>query len=122
MTAIVVVDSLLRDMPIMPNNFESVKRDAINNINNNYPSFRQIGGRIASQRWNGYTHDSNKGLAECYATATMEDMQRYYDANIRHHEGHRVLGIVGNKSQLDMNALSRYGKVIMVSEKDLFRK
>ena len=49
-------------------------------------------------------------------------MGRYYDMHIRHHEGHRVLGIVGNKSQLDMDALSRYGKVIMVNEKDLFRK
>ena len=122
LTAIAVVDSLLRDMPLMPNNFEAVKRDAVNHINNNYPSFRQIGGRIASLRWNGYAKDSNEGLAERYADATMEDMQRYYETHIRHHEGHRVLGIVGNKSKLDMKALSRYGKVVMVGENDIFRK
>ena len=117
-----MVDSLLRDMPLMPNNFEAVKRDAVNHINNNYPSFRQIGGRIASLRWNGYAKDSNEGLAERYANATMEDMQRYYETHIRHHEGHRVLGIVGNKSKLDMKALSRYGKVVMVRENDIFRQ
>ena len=122
MSAIALVDSLLHDMPLISNNFESIKRESFNSINNSYPSFRQIGNRIASQRWNGYDHDSNKELSACYTTATLEDMGRYYDMHIRHHEGHRVLGIVGNKSQLDMDALSRYGKVIMVNEKDLFRK
>ena len=122
MSAIALVDSLLHDMPLMANNFESIKRESINNINNSFPSFRQIGNRIALLRWNGYEHDSNEGLAERYASTTLEDMRHYYDTHIRHHEQHRVLGIVGNKNQLNMDALSRYGKVIIVGEKDLFRK
>ncbi len=122
MDAIHLVDSLLHNMPFMTNNFESIKREAVSNINNSFPSFRQIGNHIATQRWSGYEHDSNKELAALYATTTLKDMEHYYDKHIRHHAGHRVLGIVGNKEKLDMNALTRYGKVIMVSEKDLFRK
>jgi hypothetical protein len=61
-------------------------------------------------------------MATLYNNNTMEDMLKFYDANIKNNDGHRVFGIVGNKKKLDLKELSKYGTVVMVKEKDLFRK
>lgn len=122
MEAIALVDSLLRDMPLSEGNFETTRRSCINSLNANFPSFRDIGIRIAMLRSNGYDRDNNTGLAELYEAATMDDMKNYYEKNIRHNGNHRVLGIVGDKSRLDMTALSRYGRVVLLHESDIFRK
>lgn len=122
MEAIALVDSLLRDMPLSEGNFEATRRSCINSLNANFPSFRDIGIRIAMLRSNGYDRDNNTGLAELYEAATMDDMKNYYEKNIRNNGNHRVLGIVGDKSRLDMTALSRYGQVVLLHESDIFRK
>lgn len=122
MDAIALIDSLLHDMPMAESNFASIRSESINQINNSFPSFRQMGSRIASQRWHGHAADYNTGWAARYQAATLDNVRSYFETHIRHHAQHRVLGIVGDKSQLDMSALARYGQVVVVGEKDIFRK
>lgn len=122
MEAISLVDSLLNDMPLSVGNFETSRRSCINALNANFPSFRDIGIRIATLRSQGHDCDNNTGLAELLESATMEDMVEYYENNIKGNSRHRVLGIVGDKSRLDMSALSRYGRIVILHESDIFRK
>lgn len=122
MSAITLIDSLLHQMPVNEKNFEGCRQDKINSINNDYPSFRSIGQQIAISHRYGYSEDSNTGMAELYEKGSMEDVKKFYDSHIRNNGSHRVWGIVGNKDKLDMNALSKYGKVVILKEGDLFRK
>ena len=122
MQAIALVDSLLRDMPMLEKNFDTSRQEAINELDTRFPSFRDIGLRIATLRSQGYDSDNNSGLAQLYGHATMEGMRKFYNNHIQHNEGHRVWGIVGDKSKLDLDELSKYGNVVFLKESDLFRK
>ena len=122
MQAIALVDSLLRHMPLSENNFESARQHGINGIYTNFPSFRNIGMTIGNQRRLGYTADSSTGWAETYNKTTLNDILRFYETNIQHNEQHRVLIVVGNKKKLNLNELSKYGRIIELQEKDLRKK
>ena len=122
MQAIALIDSLLHDMPLSENNFESARQHCINSIYTSFPSFRNIGMTIGNQRRLGYTTDSSTGWAEAYSQASLNDILRFYESNIQHNEQHRVLMIVGNKKKLNMDELSKYGRIIEFKEKDLRKK
>ena len=122
MSAIALVDSLLKDMPLIEKNFESVRQELINDISNDFPSFRTIGTTIASSRLYGWTEDVNTGRAAMYRNATMDDMRKYYEENIKNHSNNRVIAIVGSKKKLNLKELEKYGKVVLLKEKDLFKK
>ena len=122
MSAISLVDSLLRDMPVNEKNFAVAKQERISNIDTEFPSFREIGEKIALVKWLGYTEDPNKGIADLYSKATFDEMMQYYNQNVKNHQGHRVLGIVGNVKKLDMKALEKYGKVVVLKLEDIYRK
>ena len=61
-------------------------------------------------------------MAELYNAATMEDVKKFFENNIKNDAGHRVWGIVGNKKKLNLKELEKYGQVVYLKEKDLFRK
>ncbi|MBR5083434.1 MAG: insulinase family protein [Prevotella sp.] len=122
MKAIALVDSLLHDMPLIEKNFDIAKQNLVNDINNNYPSFRGIGTNIATMRRVGFTEDSRTGKAALYKAATMDDMKKYFENNIKNNTGHRVLGIIGDKKKLNLKELQKYGQVVFLKEKDLWRK
>ena len=122
MSAIALVDSLLKDMPLIEKNFNSGRQELINDISNNFPSFRTMGARIAGLRQYGWTEDSNTGLATMYRNATMDDMRKYYEENIKNHSNNRVIAIVGSKKKLNLKELEKYGKVVFLKENDLFKK
>ena len=122
MDAIHLVDSLLGDVPLVKKTFVTAQHESVNDLSSDFPSFREIGLNIASDRIVGYTTDPNTGLAALYNNATMEDMMRFYETNIKNNDAHRVIGIVGNKKKLNLKELEKYGTVIIVKEKDIFRK
>ena len=122
MKAIALVDSLLHDMPLIEKNLEIAKQNLVNDINNEYPSFRTIGSVIAYQKRNGYKEDSRTGMTALYKAATMDDLKKFFEGNIKNDTGHRVYGIVGSKKKLNLKELEKYGQVVFLKEKDLFRK
>ena len=122
MSAITLVDSLLHDMPLIEKNFQVARQNTINNINNDYPSFRKMGDFIAASRRLGFKTEPRKGQAELLRASTMDDLKKFFDENLKNNAGHRVLGIIGNKKKLNLKELEKYGKVIFLKEKDLFRK
>lgn len=122
MDAIALVDSLLGHMPLVEQNFQSTRQESINNLYNEFPSFREMGGRIAGLRHIGFTADPSTGMAAQLRNATLDDIRAYYEGNIKNNANHRVIGIVGNTKSLDLKALEKYGQVVLLKEKDLFRK
>ena len=121
MGAIALVDSLLGHMPVLDLSFQTTKQSMINNIDNNFPTFRNIGQRIAHLQSYGWTEDSNTGLVKLIEDTKMDDMVNYYERNIRNNSKHRVIGIVGNKSKLDMDELAQYGRIVILQKNAIFR-
>lgn len=122
MDAISLVDSLLRSMPLNEHNFTVARQEMINNIDTQFPSFREIGESVAQLRWKGYDTDPNTHVLELANAITFDDIMSLYKSSIQNHQSHRVLGIVGNVKKLDMKALEKYGKVVVVKPEDIYKK
>lgn len=119
MLALSTLDSLFTQMPIREKNFQTVKQEMINRINNNYPSFREIGNIIAQEKRNGYNEDSNTNLLKILPSLTMNDIISYYKDNVA--STPRIIMVVGNKKNLPLQILSKYGKVIELKKQDIYR-
>ncbi|MDR1980417.1 MAG: insulinase family protein [Tannerellaceae bacterium] len=117
--ALIVMDSLIRRMPVKPDRIPAVKQSLINQSGNEYPTFRMISRRIASLLHSGYTSDPNETLIGKLPQMSMDDVVRFYEENI---QGRPVIYmIVGNSKKIDMNKLSGFGKIVKVKKEELYR-
>ncbi|MBF1082404.1 MAG: insulinase family protein, partial [Prevotellaceae bacterium] len=119
MRALGVLDSIFTDMPLRPANVDATRQQIINSVNNNYPSFRDMGSYVANQQLYGYTEDADKYLIESLPAMGMADVSAFYGQYIQ--KAPRVTIIVGNKANLDMKQVSRLGRIIEVTGKDVYR-
>ena len=119
MQALAVLDSLMRHMPVNEQNVAAAKQEILNNINNTYPSFRQLANFVSNYRTLGYKEDPRTVLAREVPKLTTADMVDFYQRNIQQQP--RAYFIIGNKKQLDMQALSKYGRVVELKKEDVMR-
>ncbi len=119
MQALAVLDSLLAHMPLNELNVASARQEVLNDINNNYPSFRELPNFVSTYRMNGYKEDPRTQIARIVPSLTAHDMMDFYQKNIQHQP--RILFIIGNKRQLDFQQLAAYGKVVELKKGDIMR-
>ena len=119
MRALSVLDSIFTDMPLRPANVDATRQQIINSVNNNYPSFRDIGSFVSREQLYGYTEDPDKDLILSLPTMGMADVSAFYGHYIQ--KAPRITIIVGNKANLNMSELSKLGRVIECTRKDIFR-
>ena len=127
MQALAVLDSVMGQQSLddkqsseaSSSNVAAAKQEILNDINNSYPSFRQMANFVSTYRMNGYREDPRASLSRIVPTLTAADMTDFYRSNIQHHP--RVYYIIGNKKQLDLLQLSKYGRVVMLKKEDVMR-
>ena len=119
MRALGVLDSIFTDMPLRPANVDATRQQIINSVNNNYPSFRDMGSFVAREQLYGYTEDPDKDLVSWLPAMGMADVSAFYGQYIQ--KAPRVTIIVGNKANLDMKQVSRLGRIIEVTGRDVYR-
>ena len=119
MQALDVLDSVFRNMPLNEQNVAAAKQEILNNINNTYPSFRQLPDFVSSYRALGYGEDPRTSLARITPILTTADMMDFYQQNIRQQP--RVFFVIGNKKQLDLQALSKYGRIVELKKDEIMR-
>ena len=117
--ALGVLQSLLDDMPRRPERVEAVKQNLRNEVNNAFPSFRDLSARIAMYRREGFNADPNRKLLEYIAPMTMEDIEQFYERQVK---GRPVVyAVVGNSRRIDMEKLASFGTLEKVKIKDIYR-
>ena len=117
--ALSVLDSLLKEMPKRPENLINAKQSLQNDINNSYPSFRNISSNIAARKRLGYNEDANAILLNNLDKMNMETVFDFYNRNIK--EKTTCYIITGNMKNIDMEKLKEYGEVKIVKIKDVFK-
>lgn len=117
--ALGVLDSLIREMPLKPERVEAVKQMLVNRINNDYPPFRNLSEKVASTRMEGFDRDPAEEFLRDIATMDMQDISRFYREQI---SGRPVVYVIaGNRKHIDMKKLAKYGTIIKVKKKDIYK-
>ena len=120
MEAIATIDSLLHQMPMKEENLEAARQSVLNSIQNNYPTFRNVGNYVANLRMNGYTYDIYADDARLIPTVSMQDVIQFHQQNIANNQN-RIWLIVGDKKLTDLKALAHYGKVVELKKEDIIK-
>ena len=117
--ALGVLDSLIRKMPLKPERMEAVKQTLVNRINNDYPPFRNLSEKVASARMEGFDRDPAEEFLRDIATMDMQDISRFYREQI---SGRPVVYVIaGNRKHIDMKKLAKYGTIIKVKKKGIYK-
>ena len=117
--AMEVMSSLISDMPEKPDRISTVKQLITNQVNNDYPSFRELSEKVAGYKRNGFESDPNEALLSGISDMDMKDIVRFYRHNIRLKP--IVYVIVGNSRRIDMKKLAEYGEIIRLRKKDIYK-
>lgn len=117
---IATIDSLLRQMPMKEENLEASRQTVLNDIQNDYPSFRNMTAYVANQRMSGYTNDPNADIARVLQGINAQDIVQFHQQHVAPNKN-RVWIIIGDKKLTDMKALSRYGKIVELKKEDIYR-
>jgi predicted Zn-dependent peptidase len=118
--AVATVDSLLRHLPMKEENLESARQSVLSDIQNDYPTFRGIAKYVANQRNNGYTADPNNEKTRLLPDVSAQDIVQFHQQHVGNNKS-RVWIIIGDKKSTDLNALSRFGKIVELKKEDVYR-
>jgi zinc protease len=118
--AVEVVLGLVNDMPRYESRVEGIRRGLILESSSSRPSFRYLSERIELYRKTGFTDDPNKEAFSQYKELTFNDIERFYQDNIK---GKPVtVTIYGDVSKMDMAKLGKLGKVVELKMDDISTK
>ena len=118
--ALTTIDSLLHYMPMKEENLDAARQSVISDIQNDYPTFRNMASYVANQRMEGYATDPNEEVVRLLPSVTTQDIVQFHQQHIASNKN-RVWLIIGDKKLTDMKALARFGKVVELKKEDVYR-
>ena len=120
LSAMEVLDSLIKKMPIQEDRFSYAKQNVANMLTNDYPVFRDISTRIASLKRDGYTNDPALTTYTSLDQMNISDIETFYQ---KHIQGQPVTWmIVGSVKKINTEQLAKFGRIEMVKHKEIYKK
>ena len=113
------IDSLMQQLPMKEENLEASRQEILNNIQNDFPSFRTIAQQIAEQKLKGYTQSKDAFLIEQLPTITANDIINYHQQQVAKNQ--RIWIVVGDRKSTNLKMLEQYGKVVELKKSDIYR-
>lgn len=116
--ALDVFMSLLTDMPEYPNRITNIKDYLREALQTAKPDFRSKSQVFEAWKRLGYTTDPAVMQLPQIESLSFEDIVKFYQQNVK---GRPVaIGIVGDPKRVDLDKLSKYGKVVRLNKNKLF--
>jgi len=110
---------LINDMPKKPERIDNIKNYLIQESGSGKPSFRYVSQNIETWKKKGYSDDPSKVKTDIYEELTFDDIVKFYAENVK--DMPISIAIVGNKNEIDVKALSEFGKVKNVKMHQIFK-
>ena len=118
--AISVFDSLVTDMPEKKDRIENIRNSLVQEAYASSPDFRDLSETLVSWKLKGFSEDPAKYKLEAYKNLTFDDILNFYKTNIK---GKPItICIVGDEKRLNMQNIAKFGKIIKIKEKNLYKK
>ena len=109
---------LLTEMPIIDNQIEAARNSILKQIASDRKIKDQKYFFYLSNLKRGINYDSRKDTYEYIKTAKQEDLVDFFESKI---EGNTyTLMVMGNKEDLDLESLKKYGSITEISLEELF--
>ncbi len=118
--AMEILDSLIRQMPVKPDRIGTIKNHLELSAQTNRPSFRSLATTVDYWEKQGFKVDPLLIKLPVYRSLTWENIENFYTNRMKNKP--TVYFIVGNKKNINMTNLAKYGKLVQVKEKTLFSK
>jgi zinc protease len=118
--AIQVFDSLINYMPSKKDRINTIKPYLLQSSVSSRPHFRNLSNYVVQSQHQGYKSDPAKFKRISYKKLNFEDIYKFYQKHLQNKP--LAISIVGNKKQIDFDELEKYGKVVKIKEKHLFKK
>ncbi len=118
MEALSTMNNLLENMVVNENSFELAKQGIIKNIQTGRIIKTSIFSTWLGHQEFGISHDLRKDQYELAQTATIQDMQQFFDDYIKDNTFTYLL--TGRKENLDLNALQHYGTLKELTVEEVF--
>lgn len=115
--AVSVMDSLIMQMPIKENRIADIQRSLIQSVNSSKPHFRELSEIVEDWKNQGYTQDPRIIQNKVYRNLSFDHIYSFFKNNIATRP--ILITIVGNKKDIDMEKLSKFGKIIEVDVKQI---
>lgn len=118
LTAMETFNGLIRQMPEKTERVEMIKNHLELGSQTGRPSFRGLASAI--ERWKNLGFDTDPALIKLpmYKSLEWETINQFYKNKMQNKP--TVYMIVGDKKQIDMKELARYGKIIELKEDSIF--
>ena len=120
LTAMETFNGLIRNMPAKTERIDMIRNHLQLSALTKRPNFRGLASTV--ERWKklGYEADPMLVKTPAYKNITWDTIDGYYKEHMK--DKPVVYMIVGDKKQIDMKELEKYGKVVEIKEKELFTK
>ncbi|MDY0142113.1 MAG: insulinase family protein [Bacteroidales bacterium] len=115
--AISLMDSLIHQMPVKENRMPDIAAALTQSINSSKPTWRNISEKIESWKIQGYKEDPAIIDYKVYDNLDFKQIYEFYENNIQ--QKPMLICIVGNKKNIDMDKLAKFGKIIELDKKDI---
>lgn len=117
--AIDIFNDLIRNMPQKTERTDMIKQYLKQSALTATPSFRQLSQNVSSWKEEGYLQDPRIDKMGYYNKLSFDEINSFYEQYIK--EKPMVIAIVGDKKSIDLKALEKYGEIITMKEKELFK-
>ena len=119
LSAIQLVDSLIRTLPIKENALESARYAIVADANNDYPTFRSLPSIVQGYDRLGYTADPDKDVLDNISSIDSAALKTYYDKSVAPTPIAWI--IVGDRKTLPMDEIARYGRLVEFKKEDIYK-
>lgn len=116
--AVDAMKELMNDMPKAPNQFENSKQAALKQIATKRYTKANIYFYWLSLQDKGLNYDINKDIYSQTSTLTLDQLNEFFNKHIKGQKFN--VGLIGNKENLDWNAVQKLGQIKELTLEDLF--
>ncbi len=118
--AMQVFDSLINHMPLKKERIKTIKPYLLQSSVSSRPHFRNLSIYIRNAKQQGYDNDPAKVKRERYENISFNNIENFYKTNLKNKP--LAISIVGNKKRINLDEIEKYGKIVNIKEKHLFKK
>lgn len=111
-------DEIINNMPISEQAFNIAKEALIGRLRTERITRERVLGYYLDQEKLNLTEDTRRQLYDAVQKMTLEDVTAYQQANVKGRK--YTTCILGRESDLDMKSLEKWGKIIRLTQEDIF--